>query len=149
MTYQDQPDNRDYSAPIPPLDDTRRRRDEPRHLHTEPLPPRSPFAGMAFPGMWPGGRPGMQPGMRTGVPLILPRKSLLLASVLAALLGPLGMLYSTFLGAFVMMGVWFWTLLLFGGAFPFAWVWGILWALWAAHRKNERRGRMETYLRQM
>lgn len=149
MTYPDQPDNRDYLAPIPPFDDKGRQRDEPRHLHTEPMPPRSPFVGMSFASTQPGGRPHLHPGRQPGVPLVLPRKSLLLASALAALLGPLGMLYSTFLGAFVMMGLWFWTLLLFGGAFPVVWAWGIVWALWAAHRKNERRGRMETYLRQM
>ena len=50
------------------------------------------------------------------------------------------------LGAFVMMGVWFWTLLLFQGAFPFVWGWGLVWALWAAHRKNERRRAMEAYV---
>lgn len=148
MTHPNQPSDRDYSAPIPPFQDAPRQHDEPRYLRTEPMPPRSPFAGMPFPGMRPDGRAGTQ-ATQPGMPLVLPRKSLLLATALAAFLGPLGMLYSTFLGAFVMMGVWFWTLLLFGGAFPFAWAWGVVWALWAAHRKNERRRQMENYLSRM
>lgn len=144
-------DNRDYAAPIPPFgdaDESPQQSSEPRYLRTEPLPPRQGFPGMSFPGMQPGAG-GARPGLQPGMPLVLPRKSLLLAVALAAFLGPLGMLYSTFLGAFVMMGVWFWTLLLFSGAFPFVWAWGVVWALWAAHRKNDRRRKMEAYIGQM
>ena len=161
-----------YSAPIPPYQAADERpgdegatRSEPRYVRAEPMPPRSTFSG--FPGF--PGAPGRQGGFGTtgnpgnvrnpGMPpiftatnaqgqVVLPRKSLLLAVVLAGVLGPLGMLYSTFLGAFVLTGVWFWTVLLFQGFAPFAWVWGMAWALWAAHRKNERRRMMETYMSQ-
>ena len=161
-----------YSAPIPPYQpadeqprDEGGPRSQPRYVRAEPMPPRSAFPG--FPGFsgFPGApghqgnsgsagnpaNPGMPPfftATNAQGQVVLPRKSLLLAVVLAGVLGPLGMLYSTFLGAFVLTGVWFWTVLLFQGFAPFAWVWGMAWALWAAHRKNERRRMMETYMSQ-
>lgn len=167
-----------YSAPIPPYQPADERphdesgpRSEPRYVRAEPMPPRSAFPGFpgfsGFPGA-PGhqgnsgstgnpgnpgspGHPGMPPiftATNAQGQVVLPRKSLLLAVLLAGVLGPLGMLYSTFLGAFVLTGVWFWTVLLIQGFAPFAWVWGMAWALWAAHRKNERRRMMETYMSQ-
>lgn len=145
MSQHDRPD---HSAPIPPYQGARDQAgstSEPRYLKTEPLPPRSPFEQMM------GAHPGMRgPGITGpgGMPVTLPRKSLLLATVLAALLGPLGMLYSTILGAFVMTGVWFWTLFLATGMVPVVWIWGMLWALWAAHRKNERRRMVEAHFAQ-
>lgn len=159
MTYPSDPE---YSAPIPPYED-KRASDGPRYLPTEPMPGSatgsrqgspfgSAFPGMSFPGMQtgnPGVRPGARLGAQPGMPVVLPRKSPLLAAALAALLGPMGMIYATFLGAFVMMGVWFWTLLLFSDAFPFVWAWGVGWALLAAHRKNQQRARMETYLQHL
>ncbi|GAB97319.1 hypothetical protein BJY21_002791 [Kineosphaera limosa] len=151
------PDRDRYSAPIPPVegqvrDETRADREgQPRYIKSEPMPPRNPFEQMMGGRQAPGGQPGMPPGlfaMQTGQPVSLGRKSLLLATVLAGVLGPLGMLYSTFLGAFVMTGVWFWTLFLAQPAVPFVWIWGMVWALWAAHRKNERRRMVEAHLAQ-
>ncbi len=136
-----------YAAPIPPYatydhpTDAPAGSSQPRYLHSEPLPPRSGAFGAAGGGQ-------LFFGPRPGAPVHLPRKSLLLAVVLAGLLGPLGMLYSTLFGAFVMTGVYFWTFFLAGHLLPFVWIWGLVWALWAAHRKNERRRMMEAYLSQ-
>ncbi len=143
-----------YTAPIPPLADSRTipgsathgessggpsdSQSAPRYLRAEPMPPQSPFGAFGFPGP---GRPGQ--------PVRLPRKSLVLAGLLGAALGPLGMLYSTFFGAFIMMGVCFWVVFFAGlSAVPGLMLWCALWALWSAHRKNERRRMMETYLSQ-
>lgn len=77
----------------------------------------------------------------------LPRKSLLLAGLLGLTLGPIGMVYSTLFGAFVMMGVVFWGALLTGfNAMPALLLWCALWSVWGAHRTNERRRAMETFL---
>ncbi len=158
--------NQSYSAPIPPYQpptdatggasasgSSGSSGSQPRYLRTEPMPSpgadrRSGFGPGVGPAFGPGFGPGFGAGVAAtpGVPLVLPRKSPLLAIALAALLGPLGMLYSTFLGAFVMTGVWFWTLFLFQGAIPFVWVWGMAWALWGASRTNERRRQVEAYV---
>ncbi|MDO5710302.1 MAG: hypothetical protein Q4P32_00990 [Micrococcales bacterium] len=130
-----------YQAPIPPFEDTAQQSHEPRYVKAEPLPPRTPFG--------PGGpRFGGDHGyFSSGQPVTLPRKSLLLAGLLGGLLGPLGMLYSTFFGAFVMTGVFFWGVLFTGGQVaPILLLWSALWSVWAAHRKNERRRAMELYL---
>ncbi|MFV8160654.1 hypothetical protein ACNQVK_00625 [Mycobacterium sp. 134] len=67
------------------------------------------------------------------------------AAVLAALFGPLGMVYATFRGALVVFGVN--TLLLFVGfftegwawlAWPLAWILGIVWAYKAARQSNAK-----------
>lgn len=136
-----------YSAPIPPYEpsdgpsDTSARSSGPRYVRSEPLPPRSGGLGAGAGGP-------LFFAARPGTPVHLPRTSLLLAVVLAGLLGPLGMLYSTIFGAFVMTAVFFWTLFLAGHLLPIVWIWGLVWALWAAHRKNERRRMMEAYLSQ-
>lgn len=83
----------------------------------------------------------------SAAPLRLPRKSLLLAGLLGLVLGPLGMIYSTLFGAFVMMGVVFWGAILTGfQALPGLLLWCALWSVWGAHRTNERRRAMEAYL---
>lgn len=77
----------------------------------------------------------------------LGRKSVLLAGLLGLLLGPIGMLYSTFFGALVTGFV---TILLavvtLGHATLFPFPACALWAMWAAFRRNERARAMEHYL---
>ncbi|WP_168582514.1 hypothetical protein [Gephyromycinifex aptenodytis] len=65
-----------------------------------------------------------------------PRKSLLLSALLTLLVGPLGMLYTTFLG-FLVMSVLFTVVgvLTLGHGLPVIWP---LWGVWAGHRYNER-----------
>lgn len=110
-----------------------------RYVRSEPL---GPDAG----GPTVGGVPGM-PGMPStagtpmgGFPLGLriPRKSVALAGLLALVLGPLGMVYATFLGAFVMAGTVFWTAILHPAGLPVVWLLGVAWAMWAAYRRNQR-----------
>ena len=130
-----------YQAPIPPVEDAQPRQ-EPRYLKTEPMPGRPPFGGGFGPGF--GARPSS-----AGRPVVLPRKSLLLAGALGLLLGPIGLLYSTFFGAFVMTGVFFWGLLFSGGQLaPALLGLSAVWGVWGAHRTNERRRAVEAFLSQ-
>lgn len=129
-----------YRAPIPPVgehDASDQQRSEPRYLKSEPLPnsPFSQFGG--FGGASTRAPYGAQYGAPLGAGLRLPRKSLPMAGVLALLLGPLGMVYSTIFGAFIMTGVIFWTAIFTAfQAVPFVWLFGVFWAVSAAHRRN-------------
>ena len=70
----------------------------------------------------------------------VPQKSLLLAALLAALLPPIGMLYSTIFGTLVMLVFGMPLMLLTGGgAASVLWPLCVLWAVWGAHRTNQRR----------
>ncbi|WP_052466462.1 hypothetical protein [Mobilicoccus massiliensis] len=72
-----------------------------------------------------------------------PRKSLLLSAILTFFLGPLGMIYTTFLGTIVMTGL---TLvvavLTLGHGLPVVWPLCMIWGVWAGHRTNERHRRI-------
>lgn len=99
-----------------------------RYVRSEPMGPSRPGPGGNPFGAFGGGRP-----------LRLPRTSLPTAGLLALVLGPLGMFYSTIFGAFVMAGVVFWTVVFAGlEGLPVPWIIGIAWAVWAAHRRNRR-----------
>ena len=107
-----------------------------RYVRSEPLGPAA--GGPTIPGMR--GTPSMSGTPLTGLPLgvRIPRKSIALAGLLALILGPLGMVYGTFLGAFVMAGAMFWTAILHPAGLPVLWLLGVAWAMWAAHRRNRR-----------
>lgn len=67
------------------------------------------------------------------------RKSLILSGLLTLILGPLGMFYTTVIGAIVMTIVSIPLLIItlgaaWGGIVPISMIWGI----WAGHRYNER-----------
>lgn len=72
-------------------------------------------------------------------PVLVPQRSVLLAGVLAFVFGPLGMLYSTIFGAFV-TGFFALVGLIAGAGLGAVAAWPLcaIWAMWAAHRKNER-----------
>jgi ABC-type phosphate transport system permease subunit len=73
-------------------------------------------------------------------PVIVARtKSVALSLVLTFFLGPLGMLYSTILGAIVMivLSVPLFILTLGHAAF-LVWPISMIWGAWAAHRYNQR-----------
>lgn len=86
------------------------------------------------------------PAFTTTSQVYFGRKSVLLAGLLGLLLGPIGMLYSTFFGAIVTGFV---TILLavvtLGQATLFPFPVCALWAMWAAFRRNERARAMERY----
>ena len=69
------------------------------------------------------------------------RKSVILALVLTAFLGPIGMLYSTLIGA-IIMGVLYVGLGIptVGYAIVVLHPICIIWGTWAAHRQNTRAG---------
>ncbi len=114
----------------------------PRYLRSEPLDG-TRTSGAGTPGGLPFFAAAPQAG-GAGLPFRLPRKSVALAGGLALLLGPLGMIYGTFFGALVMAGVVFWSALLSGADAAFAmWVFGALWSMWAAHRRNRLLARFE------
>lgn len=77
------------------------------------------------------------PGAR---PRAVRQKSLLLAGLLAFLLPPIGMLYGTILGAIVMTLISIPVAIVTGGqGLAGLWPLCVLWAVWGAHRTNQRR----------
>lgn len=137
-------------SPIPPYEGRPTESTGPRYVQAEPIPgtggdpSRTPWSG------WPAGvRPGAMPG-RGGVhpdvgavplfaPVLLRRKSVLLAGVLGLFFGPLGLLYSSFVGAFLLAGPALLVALIAGGdAMGGIMLMCALWGMWAAHRRNER-----------
>ena len=144
-----------YTSPIPPLEDppAPAAAGGPRYVRTEPIPSSAHHAAGRASGNGCYGFGG-QVGLGLPFPGLVvtrtlggrrPRKSLVLAAVLSLLLGPLGMVYSTFFGAFVMVGVLFWSTLFTGGdALTALWPLCALWAVWAAHCRNRFVRRLET-----
>ncbi len=66
------------------------------------------------------------------------RKSVVLALVLTIFLGPIGMLYSTILGAIVMAVLYVVVGILTAGiGIAFLHPISIIWGVWAAHRANQ------------
>lgn len=72
-----------------------------------------------------------------------PRKSLVLSLLLTFFLGPLGMFYTTILGALVMLAITTVVAIvtLFQGI-PIVWPLCMIWGAWAGHRYNERQRRI-------
>lgn len=71
---------------------------------------------------------------------VVKQKSLLLAGLLAAIFPPIGMLYATFFGTIVMTFISVPVLLVTAGQGGAGlWPLCVVWAVWAAHRKNQRR----------
>lgn len=124
---------------------------EPRY--TAPVPPYQPTYGQGTPQAH--GTPHGQGPVLSGVVVDGPgtrrpgnpgqvrfvrQKSLLLAGLLAFFFPPIGMLYATFFGTLVMIVVGVPALLLTAGhASAVLWPICVVWAVWAAHRKNQRR----------
>lgn len=75
-----------------------------------------------------------------GAPRFVRQKSLFLAALLAFAFPPLGMLYATFFGTFVMIVASIPVAIVTGGqGLAALWPVCVVWAVWAAHRKNQRR----------
>lgn len=108
--------------------------------------PRVPFGGPIFAPGSPYG-PGAPPHARgQGAPPI-PRKSLVLAGVLAALLPPLGVFYGTILGALAVIALLLPVGLIAGtDGLAFLWLLGIFWAIYGAHATNRRREEFARHL---
>lgn len=81
------------------------------------------------------------PGMGYGVrPRFVRRKSLLLAGLLAFLFPPIGMLYGTIFGTLVMLFMSIPVAILTAGhGLAALWPICVVWAVWGAHRTNQRR----------
>lgn len=106
----------------------------------------SPLEGVVVGGPGrPSGTPGLGPGFgsRLGAdprPRFVRQKSLLLAALLAFVFPPIGMLYSTVFGTFVMILVGLVVAIVTAGqGLAALWPVCVVWAVWAAHRKNQRR----------
>ena len=101
------------------------------------------------PSTGPGRRPitieYLQQQQRLPLPMFR-RKSVFLAGVFGLLLGPIGMLYATFFGAFVMGFVTMvLTIVTLGHASLFAFPVCAAWAMSSAYRKNQRVAMVEEH----
>lgn len=77
----------------------------------------------------------------------IPRKSLVLAGALAALLPPLGVFYGTILGAMALIVLILPVGLIAGtDGLVFLWLLGIFWAVYGAHATNRRRREFARHL---
>lgn len=110
-----------YTSPIPPY-------------QTQDAPRQEPLQGVVMGGPRVGyGAPGPQPRF-------VRQKSLLVAGLLAFLFPPIGMLYGTIFGALVMLLLSIPVALLTAGhGLAALWPLCVVWAVWGAHRTNQRR----------
>lgn len=130
-----------YTSPIPPYQAPGDPQDTVPPRTGRPAPGTAPLEGVVLGGPSTSGSPrfGAGPSYRVR-PRPVRQKSLLLAGLLALLFPPIGMLYGTIFGTVVMSVVMLLvTIVTAGHGLAVVWPVCIIWAVWGAHRTNQRR----------